>query len=152
MYIFDSREKKNEHIKAYFDRHEIAYRIEKLDVGDYMVEGGKVSVDRKQNLSELATNLMNRTDKPRFWREVRRAKERGIKLIVLCEHGGKVKNIQSVAQWSSPYSQVSGKALMREIYRLHISYGVDFIFCSKRSTGKKIVELLTETVDLQKEV
>lgn len=152
MYIFDSRERKNDHIKAYFDRHEIAYRVEKLDVGDYMVEGGKVSVDRKQNLSELATNLMNRTDKPRFWREVRRAKERGIKLIVLCEHGGKVKNIQSVAQWSSPYSQVSGKDLMREIYRLHISYGVDFIFCSKRSTGKKIVELLTETVDLQKEV
>lgn len=152
MYIFDSRERKNEHIKAYFDRNGIAYRVEKLDVGDYMIEGGNVSIDRKQNLSELATNLMNRADKARFWREVRRAREQGIKLIVLCEHGGKVKNIQSVAQWSSPYSQVSGKDLMREIYRVHISYGVDFIFCSKRSTGKKIVELLTETVDLQKEV
>ena len=59
MYIFDSRERKNDHIKAYFDRHGIAYRVEKLDVGDYMVDGGFVSVDRKQNLSELAKNLMN---------------------------------------------------------------------------------------------
>lgn len=143
MYIFDSREKKNDHVKAYFDKNAIPYKVAKLDVGDYMVEGGKVSIDRKQNLSELATNLMNRADKARFWWEVRRAREQGIKLIVLCEHGGKVKNIQSVAQWSSPYSQVSGKDLMREIYRVHISYAVDFVFCSKRSTGKRIVELLT---------
>ena len=143
MYIFDSREKKNDHVKAYFDRHGIAYRVEKLDVGDYMVDGGKVSVDRKQNLSELATNLMNREDRSRFWREVRRAREQGIKLIVLCEHGGKVKTIKDVANWHSPYSPVDGKSLMNEIYRVHISYAVDFIFCSKRSTGKRIVDLLT---------
>lgn len=143
MYIFDTREKKNDHVKAYFDKHGIAYRVEILDVGDYMVEGGKVSVDRKQNLSELATNLMNRADHARFWKEVRRAREQGIKLIVLCEHGGKVKTIKDVSEWSSPYSPVSGRALMEEIYKCHISYGVEFLFCSKRSTGKRIVELLT---------
>lgn len=143
MYIFDTRERKNEHIKSYFDRNGIAYRVEKLDVGDYMIDGGNVSIDRKQNLPELATNLMNRTDKARFWREVRRAREQGIKLIVLCEHGGKIKTIKDVSRWSSPYSPVDGKSLMNEIYRVHISYAVDFIFCSKRSTGKRIVELLT---------
>ncbi len=142
MYIFDSREKKNDHVKAYFDKHGIDYRVEKLDVGDYMVEGGTVSVDRKQNLSELATNLMNRADHARFWKEVRRAREQGIKLIVLCEHGGKVKTIRDVAGWSSPYSPVDGKSLMAEIYRVHIAYGVEFVFCSKRSTGRWIVELL----------
>lgn len=144
IYIFDSREKKNDHVKAYFDKHGIAYRVQKLDVGDYMVEGGKISIDRKQNLSELATNLMNRADHARFWREVRRAREQGIKLIVLCEHGGKVKTIRDVAEWSSPYSPVDGKSLMNEIYRVHIAYGVEFAFCSKRSTGRRIVELLTE--------
>lgn len=143
MYIFDTRERKNDHIKTYFDRHGIAYRVEKLDVGDYMISGGKVSVDRKQNLSELATNLMNAVDKSRFWREVRRAREQGIKLIVLCEHGGKVRSIKDVAGWKSKYSPVSGRALMEEIYRVAISYGVEFLFCSKRSTGKRIVELLT---------
>ena len=142
MYIFDSREKKNDHVKAYFDKHGIAYRVQKLDVGDYMVEGGKTSVDRKQNLSELATNLMNRADHARFWKEVRRAREQGIKLIVLCEHGGKVKTIKDVAAWSSPYSPVSGRALMEEIYKCHISYGVEFLFCSKRSTGRMIHDIL----------
>ena len=93
MYIFDTRERKNDHIKAYFDRNGIPYKVEKLDVGDYMVEGGKVSVDRKQNLSELCTNLTSRDDHARFWREVRRAKECGIKLIVLCEHGGQIHGI-----------------------------------------------------------
>lgn len=144
MYIFDSRERKNDHIKAYFDRHGIPYKVEKLDVGDYMVEGGKVSVDRKQNLGELSTNLTSRDDHARFWREVRRAKECGIKLIVLCEHGGKVHTIQDVAGWHSKYSTVSGRALMEEIYKCHISYGVEFLFCDKRSTGRRIVELLGE--------
>lgn len=143
MIIFDTREKKNDHVKNYFDKHGICYKVQKLDVGDYMIEGGKVSIDRKQNLSELATNLMNRADKSRFWKEVRRAREQGIKLIVLCEHGGKVKTIKDVAGWSSPYSPVSGRALMEAIYKCHISYGVEFLFCSKRSTGKRIVELLT---------
>lgn len=144
MYIFDSREKKNEHIKSYFDRNLIPHKTEKLEVGDYMVEGGCVSIDRKRNLNELATNLMNREDHARFWREVRRAKEQGIKLIVLCEHGGKIKSIEDVAKWKSKYTAVSGRALMEEIYKCHISYGVDFFFCDKRSTGRRIVEILEE--------
>lgn len=142
VYIFDTRERKNEHIKSYFDRHGITYKVEKMDVGDYMIEGGNVSVDRKQNLSELATNLMNRADKFRFWRELRRATERGIKLIVLCEHGGRIKSIEDVAGWKSNYSPVTGRALMDSIYRASVSYGVEFHFCDKRSTGKKIVKLL----------
>ena len=154
--IEDTRNKEGKHdnIRQYCDRHGIELIRQKLEVGDYQTPGGKIAIDTKRNLDEVATNLLNRShnDKARFWREVRRAREMGIRLIILCEHGGKVKNIQSVSQWNSPYSQVSGKDLMREIYRVHISYGVDFIFCSKRSTGKKIVELLTETVDLQKEV
>lgn len=147
MYIFDSREKKNDHIKAYFDRNGIPYRVEKLDVGDYMLDGGVVSVDRKRNLNELATNLTSRDDHARFWREVRRAKECGIKLIVLCEHGGHIHGIQDVAGWKSKYSTVSGRDLMREIYRVHISYNVEFLFCSKQCTGKRIVEILSGSVD-----
>jgi ERCC4-type nuclease len=145
MYIFDSREKKNRHIKDFFERHDIPYKVEKLDVGDYMLEGKPVVIDRKQNLTELSTNLMNREDHARFWREVRRAKEQGIKLIVLCEHGGKIKSIQDVAQWKSKYTTVSGRALMEEIYKCHISYGVEFLFCDKRSTGRRITELLEES-------
>lgn len=146
--IVDTREKKWEHIKAYFEKHGVGYELKKLNVGDYQIDGKSLlSVDRKQNLSELSHNLMNRADHSRFWKEVRRAKETKTKLIILCEHGGKIKSIRDVAFWSDKYSGVSGRVLMEAIYRVHISYGVEFIFCDKRSTGRKIVELLTEGLD-----
>lgn len=146
MYIFDTREKKNAHIKAYFDENSIPYTVKKLDVGDYCIEDKpNVAIDRKKDLSELCTNLMNRDDHARFWREVRRARDTGVKLIVLCEHGGKIKDIKSVAQWNSKYNGVSGRALMDEIYRVHIAYGVEFLFCSKRCTARRIVEILEES-------
>lgn len=141
--IVDTREKKHSHILKHFALNDIEYEERKLDVADYQIEGkGNIAVDRKQNLDELARNLMNRADHSRFWKEVRRAKEQNIKMIILCEHGGKIKSIKDVAEWRSKYSPVTGRALMDEIYRVHIAYGVEFIFCDKRCTAKKILELL----------
>lgn len=143
--LVDTREKKHEHILAYFDRHGIAYKEQKLDEADYAIEGcDTLVVDRKQNLGELSRNLLNRQDSSRFWKEVRRCREKGKKLIILCEHGGKVKTIDDVALWTDKYSGVSGRSLRKEIYRVHVTYGVEFLFCDKRSTGRRIVELLTE--------
>lgn len=142
-YIFDTRERKNEHIKAYFEKHGIEYEVKKLDVGDYQIEGKpQISVDRKRNLQELSKNLMNAKDHSRFWKEVRRAREQKIKLFVLVEHGGQIKSIEDVAKWTDKYSGVSGRALMDEIYRVHISYGINFLFCDKRSTARRIIEIL----------
>lgn len=142
VYI-DSREKKFDHIKAYFEKHGIEYEIRKLDVGDYQIEGKpQISVDRKRNLQELSKNLMNAKDHSRFWKEVRRAREQKIKLFVLVEHGGQIKSIEDVAKWTDKYSGVSGRALMDEIYRVHISYGINFLFCDKRSTARQIIEIL----------
>ena len=141
--IIDSREKKCEHIKAYFEKHGIEYEIKKLDVGDYQINGNsQISVDRKQNLSEISKNLMNAKDHSRFWKEVRRSRDQGVKLFVLIEHGGRIKSIEDVARWSDKYSGVSGRRLADEIYRVHIAYGVEFLFCDKRSTGRRIIELL----------
>lgn len=142
MYYFDTREQKNAHVKAYFDRHGIPYIEKKLETGDYMIEGGTISVDRKRTLEELSCNLLNPQDKKRFMREVKRAREQGIQLVVLCEHGKGVKELRDVAQWQSSYSPVTGRALMDAMYRVSVSYGVRFEFCSKRSTGKRIVEIL----------
>ena len=41
----DSREKKNSHILAWFDKHGIEYEVKKLDVGDYMIDGGTNILD-----------------------------------------------------------------------------------------------------------
>ena len=141
-FYFDSREKKNEHIKSYFDRNGIEYEVRKLDVGDYMIDGNDtISIDRKASIDELSTNLLNRADHARFWREVRRAKDTGIKLIILIE-SNKYTDIPSLIDWKSKYSGVNGRSLIDAIYRAHISYGVEFIFSSKRATGRRIVELL----------
>lgn len=143
--IIDSREKKCDHIKAWFDKNGVEYEVKKLDVGDFMFpDNPKVSVDRKQNLSELSRNLTNKADHSRFWKEVRRAREQSIKLYILCEHGGKIKSIQDVALWNDKYSGVNGRHLMDVIYKLHIGWGVEILFCDKRCTARKIVEILTQ--------
>ena len=144
MLICDSKEKKNEHILRYFDRHGIDYEIRKLDVGDYMFEGGTISVDTKRSVDELASNMLNRNDHARFLREAKRAADSGIKLIVLLETS-KYKSIPDLREWQSKYSGISGRSLMDAIYKTHIAYGVEFLFCPKISTGRRIIELLSCT-------
>lgn len=142
MIICDSREKANQGVIEYFEKHNVPYRIEALETGDYMdSDRMTITIDRKKDLVELTRNLCS-NDQGRFWREIRRSKAEGIQMIVLCEHGGKIKSIKDVASWKNPYSKVSGRSLMNEIYRVHIAYGVEFLFCDKRSTGRRILELL----------
>lgn len=140
----DSREKERAitRIVEEFDQRHIYHFTSKMVVGDYMNwDNPKVAVDRKQSLGEICTNLCS-GDKTRFWKEVRLAKRLGIKLIVLCEQGGGYHSIADVANWSSEHTRVSGRDLMEKIFDVHISYGVEFLFCDKRQTGKRIVELL----------
>ena len=140
----DSREKKNEHILRYFDRHGIDYEIRKLDIGDYMLDGGAISIDTKRSVDELASNMLNRNDHARFLREAKRAADSGVKLIVLLETS-KYKAIPDLREWQSKYSGISGRTLIDAIYKTHISYGVEFLFCPKISTGRRIIELLSCT-------
>ena len=140
--ICDTRERKNSHILAYFDRHGIEYEIRKLDVGDYMLDGdSKTSVDTKRSIDELASNLLNAKDHARFWREVKRAKESGVHLVILVETN-RYKAIPDLVGWKSEYSGVNGRSLVDAIYRCHISYGVDFLFAPKISTARRILEIL----------
>lgn len=142
--IVDSREKKWEHIKTKWDRWEVPYTVRKLDVADYMLEGDEsFAIDRKRNLDELCTNLMNRNDSSRFWSEMRRAKQRNMKVVILVEQAN-CKSINDVANWQSKYSRVPGKVLMKEILRIHYAYGIEFLFCDKRHTANMIVRLLED--------
>ena len=149
MLIVDSREhwaqpgSKDRHIAAYFDRHAIAYKVEKLDVGDYMLEGGSVTVDRKASIEEISGNLTNPADKQRFLREVRRAHDGGLRLVVLVETN-KFKCVRDLAAWRSKYSPVRGTALIRQMEKLRHAYGVEFVFCPKMSAARRIMEILEE--------
>lgn len=143
--IYDSREKPQaiEKILAEFDRQGVEYERKKLDVGDYVLDGQpNLVIDRKQNLSELARNLFSPDDRGRFWREIKRSKQQSIKLIVLVEHSKNIRSIQDVSNWSNHFGSVSGRDLAERIYKVHISWGVEFMFCSKDETGKRIIEIL----------
>lgn len=148
MLLVDDREKwtqagnRDRHLRDYLDRHGIMWRRERLDVGDYMLEGGGISVDRKYGLEEISKNLTNRADNQRFMDEVRRAYESGIRLVVLIEQRG-ITCRDDVARWRSTYTGVSGAYLLKCMYRLEISYGVRFCFCDRRSCGRRIMEILT---------
>ena len=73
----------------------------KLDVGDYMTDPhGRVSVDRKQNMGEIENNFT--WQRKRFEKECKRAKEQGIKLVFLIEHGKPIKSIDDVKDWENP--------------------------------------------------
>lgn len=142
MILCDTREKKNQHILSYFDRMGIPYRITALRTADYLDDSNPgIAVDRKRNLDELASNLCTKDDS-RFWREIRRSMDERMKLIVLCEHGSTVKTINDVPMWRSRYSRIIGSLLQKKMLQVHISYGVEFLFCSKAETGRRIVEIL----------
>ena len=96
-------------------------------------------------MQEMYNCVVN--DKSRFMKEVRRCYEKRIKLYVLIEHGGQIKSLADVPKWVPKYGTVSSREIAERLYRLHISYGVDFVFCDKRSTGKKIVEILNSKIN-----
>lgn len=106
-----------------------------------MMEGGRISIDRKQNLEELSKNLTNKADHARFMREVRRAYASRITLIVLVEQRG-INGTNDVLRWRSKHSPVTGAALVREMFRIRMAYGVKFLYCDKLSTGKTIMDIL----------
>lgn len=144
----DTREKARaiQKILAEFEKQGVKYFNSKLPVGDYIsLDNAKLAIDRKQNLLELCNNVCQQHK--RFIAEIERANEFGIKLVILCEHGGKIKSLDDVLNWVNPRLKesplaVSGERLYRILLTIHNKYGVDFLFCDKRQTGKKIIEIL----------
>lgn len=172
IYI-DSREKPKaiKKIEKYFDDHDVQYVSSKLYVGDYqLVSNGNTVVDRKQNLTEVCGNLTQQHE--RFRREALKAKELGVKLIILVEHGISVKSLADVETWINPRRYAycrkygisthgdvekniseyvahggvrpptSGEQLAKMMRTMSERYGIQWEFCEKKDTGKRILELL----------
>ncbi len=144
----DSREKPLaiRKIIKHFDDHGIKHFVSKLPVGDYMnLDNARLCIDRKKDLIELCGNVCQQH--ARFVRELIRANDLGIKLIILCEHGANIKTLEDVRGWENPRLRTSPKATKGEtLYKilstLSARYDVDFLFCTKAQTGAKIIELL----------
>ena len=148
MILVDSREHQHaiKRILEEFDRQGIRHASTKLYVGDYQEVGnGLLVVDRKQSLQEIAGNVCQQHE--RFRNELVRAQEAGIRIVVLCEHGGSIRSIEDVSEWKNPRLRespgaITGERLAKILRTLESKYGVTFEFCDKRQTGKRIIEIL----------
>ena len=142
----DTREKARaiQQIKAEFSRRGIETITSKLYVGDYArIDNMTTVIDRKQNLNELAGNVIEK----RFHAEIQRAHAHGIKIIFLVEHGRGVKDLIDVLFWENPRLKesprcISGEHLFKSMVTISERYNVEWQFCDKRSTGKRIIQIL----------
>lgn len=158
----DSREKARaiKNIVAEFDRQGITHPVSKLMVGDYMnYDNPRLIIDRKQNLSELCSNVCQ--DHDRFRRELILAQKNEIQLVFLVEHGKGIENLKDVIWWDNPrrfkriknksgiWEDVETKAMQGEVlYKILCTqerkYGCRFLFCDKKDTGKEIIRILRD--------
>lgn len=159
----DTREhaKEWERIKGQFDTLGVQYFRSKMYVGDYQsLDNPRLVIDRKKDLQEICGNVCQQHE--RFKAELLRAKEQGIKLIILCEHGADIKSLEDVYFWQNPRKYqirwktvngkrvkdvisakaVDGNQLYKSLCTIRDRYNVDFVFCQKEETGKKIIEIL----------
>ncbi|MDD3338457.1 MAG: ERCC4 domain-containing protein [Lachnospiraceae bacterium] len=157
----DSREKARaiKKIVADFDKAGITHPVSKLMVGDYMnYDNPRLIIDRKQNLSELCSNVCQ--DHARFRRELILAKNSEIKMIFLIEHGKNIKKLEDVIWWDNPRrwkrikdehgkwknvetNAMEGDVLYKILCTMERKYGCRFLFCDKDETGSRIISLLS---------
>ena len=160
----DSREHKSEweRIKVQFDDLGIDYFRSKLYVGDYQsLDNPRLVIDRKKDLQELCGNVCQQHE--RFKAELVRAIQSGIKIVILCEHGEDIKTLEDVYFWQNPRKHkviwktvngkrvktvvsdkaVDGNQLYKSLCTIRDRYNVDFVFCTKEETGRRIVEILS---------
>ena len=120
--------------------------VSKLYVGDYQsLDNPRLVIDRKKDLQELCGNVTQQHE--RFQRELIKAQEAGIRLIILIEHGNDIQSLEDVYFWDNPRLSESpkattGKCLYRSLCTIRDRYNVRFEFCTKHDTGRRIMELL----------
>lgn len=145
----DSREKSRaiKKIIKQFDSQGVKHYVSKLYVGDYMsLDNPRLVIDRKQNLTEVCSNVCQ--DHDRFRAELIRANESEIQVIILVEHGEGIETLEDVIWWQNPRLKSSPKAITGErLYKImqtfERKYGCKFMFCTKEQTGEKILEILS---------
>ena len=151
--VVDTREKPRAIVKilAEFDRQGVKVVRRALNFADYFnPDRPDVIIDRKQNLNEIAFNVVQ--GRARFLREVERCNRAGCRMIVLIEHSPRIRRLEDVIGWKNPRLKVSplavsGDRLFRIMHAMGTKYGIEWQFCGKQQTGKRIIELLRSDSD-----
>lgn len=143
----DTRQKAGKHdLKHFFfESNDVSVIRCKLPFGDY-APVPPVSIDTKENMDEIAANICGKSH-ARFINECKLAKAAGCRLIILVENDVGITDISQVHTWTNPrvvYSPdcVQGPRLQKAMETISQRYGVKFLFCHPRDSGKKITEIL----------
>jgi len=166
--IHDTRDKEDKHKNLTEWLIENGHKIvrSKMFVGDIAkLHDQTLCIDLKQGLNEVYANLISKSEHTRFRNECIRAKENGIKLIVLVEED-LVHTYEDVCRWNNPRvaywhrvhnaqqrglmldkriarkPPVSSENLAKAMATMTTKYGIDWMFCSKQDVGKTVIEIL----------
>lgn len=172
MIVEDTRQQagKHDHVERWMREHGVEFqpRARALPFGDYMRDGSNVSIDTKKDVQELAMDVGR--DHARFVRECQKARTAGYKLVVLVESTTTLNCPDLLRRWTNrvckwcnarkkvgcdphqpgrcakfPRSRckpMQGETLVKTLKTMEGRYGVTFEFCSKKSTARRICELL----------
>ena len=166
VFIHDTRDKpgKHDNVEQYLTKNGHSIVRSKLYCGDIsLLNNQSVCIDLKKDLQEVYSNVIQ--DHVRFKAEILRATAAGIRLIILVEQEG-VKSLSDVPNWKNPrvaqWHKISNAHKAGKMMKIKISssppanslklamtmtslanrYGVEWQFCDKSETGKRIVEIL----------
>src|SRR5699024_6875796 len=128
-----------------------------LKVGDYTIAvktptgevinfKDKIVIERKADLNELCCNFFDKKDeegKTRLERELDRAKEQGIKVILLVETDNMHNKILSSKHFRfDKASKVSPKAFNSILRSLQAKYDISIEYCDKKDSARLIHDIL----------
>ena len=128
-----------------------------LKIGDYTIAvqlpsgevinfQDKIVIERKKDLNELCCNFFDKKDeegKTRLERELDRAKEQGIKVILLVETDNMHNKILSSKHFRfDKASKVSPKAFNSILRSLQAKYDISIEYCDKKDSARLIHDVL----------
>ena len=150
----DTRNKKGLHDakNGYWSDNGVDVVRSKLVVGDYAL-APKISIDTKQSLQELATDLYQQHD--RFRRECELAQRIGTLLVVLVETEHPVRCLDDLERWVEPDGELAkrskggraakrlaGYPMARICRTMTEKYGVGWAFCAPEDAGREVLEII----------
>ena len=150
--VEDSRNQigKHKNINAYIKSVGLRVIRSKLIVGDYVIANRQdTSIDTKKDMVEVSQDIFQ--DHKRFRSECELAKDCEIRLVVLIEDNT-VGSYDELLTWVNPQPNRSaltpnGERCFKVMKAMEYTYGVEFQFCKKQDTGKRILEILMEGKD-----
>lgn len=118
----------------------------KLPTGEVINFKDKIVIERKADLNELCCNFFDKKDeegKTRLERELDRAKEQGIKVILLVETDNMHNKILSSKHFRfDKASKVSPKAFNSILRSLQAKYDISIEYCDKKDSARLIHDIL----------